>query len=600
MSSSSSLLLGFKDDVVLGGGSGYKLVPWVSWEEWDRVRMSLFSSSPSSISSALNRVVAWRSRGCLPVVIDVTASLIEIQQKDPYFRVDIVPKGALESEEILAMLYCMAIMRLVNGVVEKTRKKTEISIGEAADTINIPRVLIDIRHECSHRDLPSLRLVRLASVKALDWLKSYYWEPQKKAIQFQSNGASRIKNEINSKLCELAFLLKTKQLTVSSSPIKSKRSKKKIDKAMKNLLRMYASYSLEVGSIVVELLLKESSSSDFLCLDDDSLNDTKSVFDDWKPAIMKLSNKEPDFLLSLIKAVHERIETQEAMIYGSGELPILEDTALENHVDRLSDLFAWLVIILKGLKPVSKKGSPAVQETYSADTSLPMSTLVDLLRRALLVSSPGNSQLKCSTLVLANMVGNNSLVEKLNKLFLLSASNPEIGEENSSIMSSETIFSQQEDSINQAAKNLMHLRLRKRKSNATDGTEVTKDERRWVVVKKWNKCPIGMLPLSSASSGVLPVLNQDVDHNKVSDSSENKERSSLVERNLKRKPDCHGEFLNEFSGKKLREDEMTNCKDDEVDLFTTGLQGKLMIGGVWKKVEEQELSAIAADVKVLV
>jgi hypothetical protein len=34
----------------------------------------------------------------------------------------------------------------VNGVVEKTRKKTEASIAVAADAIGIPRMLIDIRH----------------------------------------------------------------------------------------------------------------------------------------------------------------------------------------------------------------------------------------------------------------------------------------------------------------------------------------------------------------------------------------------------------------------------------------------------------------------
>lgn len=34
----------------------------------------------------------------------------------------------------------------MNGVVEKTRKKTEASIGEAADVLGIPRMLIDVRH----------------------------------------------------------------------------------------------------------------------------------------------------------------------------------------------------------------------------------------------------------------------------------------------------------------------------------------------------------------------------------------------------------------------------------------------------------------------
>lgn len=34
----------------------------------------------------------------------------------------------------------------MNGVIEKARKKTEVSIAVAADAIGIPRMLIDIRH----------------------------------------------------------------------------------------------------------------------------------------------------------------------------------------------------------------------------------------------------------------------------------------------------------------------------------------------------------------------------------------------------------------------------------------------------------------------
>lgn len=40
----------------------------------------------------------------------------------------------------------MYLLRLVNGVLEKTRKKHEVSIAEAAEAIGIPRMLIDIRH----------------------------------------------------------------------------------------------------------------------------------------------------------------------------------------------------------------------------------------------------------------------------------------------------------------------------------------------------------------------------------------------------------------------------------------------------------------------
>ena len=41
---------------------------------------------------------------------------------------------------------CFLFERLVNGVIEKTRKKREVSIAVAATAIGMPRTLIDIRH----------------------------------------------------------------------------------------------------------------------------------------------------------------------------------------------------------------------------------------------------------------------------------------------------------------------------------------------------------------------------------------------------------------------------------------------------------------------
>ncbi|KAI3701242.1 hypothetical protein L2E82_45891 [Cichorium intybus] len=42
--------------------------------------------------------------------------------------------------------------------------------------------------------------------------------------------------------------------------------------------------------------------------------------DDWKPLIMKLSNKEPEMLLSLLKANLQMIETRDALEYESVDL----------------------------------------------------------------------------------------------------------------------------------------------------------------------------------------------------------------------------------------------------------------------------------------
>ncbi|KAI7982363.1 Ribosomal biogenesis protein LAS1L [Camellia lanceoleosa] len=596
-------LLGFMEtmssfDVDVDRSCNYKLVPWLTWDEWDFVRGSLLSSSPHSIASALQRITVWRSRGCLPVVIEVTASIVEIQQKDPFFRVDL-GDDALDSEELLTMLYCMAIVRLVNGVVEKTRKKIEVSIAEAADAINIPRMLIDIRHEGSHRDLPSLRLVRLASIKALDWLKSYYWEPQKKAIPFQSDGIGSLRKEIKYRLCELAFWLKIKHTKGSSSSLaKGKRSKKQITKAFKHFIRLYSSYSLEVVSVLVQLLLSGSDSKSYQV--SHSTTHVQSLFDDWKPVVKKLSNKEPELLLNLIKAVLEKIETQEAMEYESGEHAISENTTGVHHIERLSDLFEWLVRNLKGLKPIGRGHSATVTEGSSIDTSLPKATLVKLLRKSLLVSSPSNNQLRDAALVLAQMIGNSSLVQKLNKLCFLDASNPTFDEENSPTTSSESNLARLEDSIHQAAKKLEFVKLRRVKSNVlktTDGD--VGNNNRWVITKSWNSCPIGMLPCDVGSSGQLPVLDCD-DDDKYLKPLESKEQRALNEGMLKRGLDCDVELFNDLRVKKMRGREGVCELDGKDDTSSEGVKGRLMIGGVWKKVEEEEVFAIASAVRILV
>lgn len=107
-------------------------------------------------------------------------------------------------ESIFSWFLLQFPLRLVNGFIEPAHKKTRRSISELAEAVGIPRMLVDIRHgkitpfffiffvllcswifstifalflwkfwysayfshaESSHRNLPSIRLVRLASIK---------------------------------------------------------------------------------------------------------------------------------------------------------------------------------------------------------------------------------------------------------------------------------------------------------------------------------------------------------------------------------------------------------------------------------------------------
>lgn len=58
----------------------------------------------------------------------------------------------------------MSIVRFVNGVTDQGQKgRSAIPVAALAEAAGLPRLLVDIRHEAVHNELPSLQLLRMAS-----------------------------------------------------------------------------------------------------------------------------------------------------------------------------------------------------------------------------------------------------------------------------------------------------------------------------------------------------------------------------------------------------------------------------------------------------
>ncbi|CAL8462260.1 g1791 [Coccomyxa elongata] len=73
----------------------------------------------------------------------------------------------------------MLVIRLVNGISDSSQKgRVAMSVANLAEDAGIPRILVDVRHDASHNELPSLALLRLASTAAVSWLSSAYWQRQ--------------------------------------------------------------------------------------------------------------------------------------------------------------------------------------------------------------------------------------------------------------------------------------------------------------------------------------------------------------------------------------------------------------------------------------
>ena len=82
------------------------------------------------------------------------------------------------------------LVRMVNGAVDPSQNgKYAAPVMTLAKKIGIPVVLVDIRMEASHQELPSLELLRHGSERALQWLFERYWQAQRNVLDAVRDGA---------------------------------------------------------------------------------------------------------------------------------------------------------------------------------------------------------------------------------------------------------------------------------------------------------------------------------------------------------------------------------------------------------------------------
>ena len=148
--------------------------PWAGWDEWEEVYALLFAMDDSSARmSGVQHVNVWRLRGnTLPLSVDATATFVELG------LLDHAPTPL--SEHAQGLMYAMAITRLVNGIVDPMQQASRaLSVKRLAQSVGMPMVLVELRHECTHNRMPSLDRLRAAADEALLWLHGHYWLPQR-------------------------------------------------------------------------------------------------------------------------------------------------------------------------------------------------------------------------------------------------------------------------------------------------------------------------------------------------------------------------------------------------------------------------------------
>lgn len=153
-----------------------RIVPWTSLDEWRFVRDGLFTPKDDEQQvMALQMVSVWIVKGRVPTAVEGTANLVQVARLDLKLT-----NGTMVSDDVvLKLAYASAITRFVNEAVDPfQRGQVAAPISRIAEQLNLPRLLVDIRHESVHDALPSMQILRLAAEESLGWLWSNYWLPQ--------------------------------------------------------------------------------------------------------------------------------------------------------------------------------------------------------------------------------------------------------------------------------------------------------------------------------------------------------------------------------------------------------------------------------------
>lgn len=254
-------------------------------------------------------------------------------------------------------------------------------------------------------------------------------------------------------------------------------------------------------------------------------------------------------------------------------------------IDLLASLFAWVVGILK--------------KVPSAKVNVPKRSLLELVQKCVRIRAPSNKQLMDSALLLAKLMDDSSLMEKVQKLSQVILSNSVITNDESSLPMTSVNFLQMEEDIRQAAKKLELFKQRVTKSRTTPSTDCGTDKpRTWTLAKEWNPCPIGMLPRIAGTFGYLPSLDPIDDWKDLHD-LDKEETQKPSKHGVKRDSTLDLTLLDHSTVKKKRGTKQVSESDHDV-LPPIKAKGCLLINGVWKSVTEEEFRAIKSSVRILV
>ncbi|THC90060.1 hypothetical protein EYZ11_010476 [Aspergillus tanneri] len=139
--------------------------PWKDQSQLVAVR-NQFYPPPTYDGPDMRSKACATLRGNLPHPVEATALLTDAILHDDSVKNSIFSIRAT---------YSAAFCRFVTGLVDSKLHGQRKTMFQRAMDLGLPASFVELRHEATHRELPSLIVLRNATQRSLEWLWDYYW-----------------------------------------------------------------------------------------------------------------------------------------------------------------------------------------------------------------------------------------------------------------------------------------------------------------------------------------------------------------------------------------------------------------------------------------
>ena len=151
------------------------------------------SLSLENLKKSMTYLIKWDSREdnkmfCLPIILLIN-TIIKLKEKK-------INNKDINSSHILAEI----IIRVINIIMDqlrKTKKVTSMNMYLIAKNLQLPEFIIDIRHSCTHKNLPNFNELAFTIEYTFFWIKKKLIEPKYISYIKEKNYFMYLLNKLN-------------------------------------------------------------------------------------------------------------------------------------------------------------------------------------------------------------------------------------------------------------------------------------------------------------------------------------------------------------------------------------------------------------------